>query len=129
MVSLIIKSKWAIVLAGICFLASACTPPSASSPTPTPEISPWGTVQTLAFAEYPSAPAVVGSDSTMFAWAGADPREARLYAQSSDAASPTILALKASAPLDLQLYPAAAERFHLLWRDDVEGKTHFHNSL
>jgi hypothetical protein len=86
-------------------------------------------VHRLAFAEYPSAPAVVDNGVTMFAWAGADPQEARLYAQSADAASPTILALKASAPLDLQLYPAANGRFHLLWRDDVEGEPHLYYGL
>jgi hypothetical protein len=112
----------------MCLLA-ACNPTAFQSPIPTLESSPWGTVHRLAFAEYPSAPAVVENGTTMFAWAGADPQEARLYAQSADAAKPTILALKASAPLDLQLYPAANDRFHLLWRDDVEGSPHLFYGL
>lgn len=106
-----------------------CTPASLTPPPPTPEASAWGTVNRLSFAEYPSAPAVVTNGVTMFAWAGADPQEARLYAQSADASSPTILALKAFAPLDLQLYPAVNERFHLLWRDDVEGQPHLFYGL
>lgn len=118
-----------MLLAWMCFLVSACTPSTNASPPPTPERSSWGTVQTLAFSEYPSAPAVVANGVTMFAWAGTDNREARLYAQPAAAVSPTILALKASAPLEVQMYPAAAGRFHLLWRDDVEGQLHLFYGL
>ena len=118
-----------MLLAWMCFLVSACTPSTNASPPPTPERSSWGTVQTLAFSEYPSAPAVVANGVTMFAWAGTDNREARLYAQPAAAVSPTILALKVSAPLEVQMYPAAAGRFHLLWRDDVEGELHLFYGL
>jgi len=118
-----------ILLAWMCFLVSACTASTNASPTPTPELSPWGTVHALAFSEYPSAPAVIADGVTMFAWAGTDAREARLYAHPADAASPTILALKASAPLEVQMYAAAAGRFHLLWRDDVEGQLHLFYGL
>lgn len=119
----------AFIFAALMLLLASCMPPALQSPTPKPQLSPWGSVRRLAFAEYPSAPAVVDNGVTMFAWAGADPQEARLYAQSAEAASPTILALKASAPLDLQLYPAANGRFHLLWRDDVEGDPHLYYGL
>jgi len=107
-----------------------CTPtPTNSSATPTPPITPWGLIHTLALAESSAAPLGVDQGVMMFAWAGADAQEARLYAQSADAAAPTILALKAHSPLDVQMLPAANGRFHLLWRDDVEGTPHLFYGL
>lgn len=117
------------LLVGLCAV-SGCAPTPDSSPTPTSQTSPWGVVHTLASAEYRSAPAAVTNGAiTMFAWAGADMHESRLYAASMDAASPTILSLKVSSPLDVQIFAAAEERFHVLWRDDVAGEPHLFYSL
>lgn len=121
------RAGW-IIGTGMMLVIAACTPTSLSSPTRLPDIAPQDAVHTLAQADSPQAPAAAAHAVTMFAWAGADTQEPRLYAQ-SETGSPTILALKVTTPLDVMTYPAANDRFHLLWRDDVDGRLHLFYSL
>jgi hypothetical protein len=127
------------ILGGAWMLTAACQPPPTPPiPQATPAGLPWGAPKSLGQAESLSAPSIAFSPddsavsldgTTMFAWAGADAQESRLYAQSTEMTAPTILALKVTTPLDVTIVPSGSGYFHLLWRDDVEGKPHLFYSL
>lgn len=53
----------------------------------------------------------------MLAWASPDAEKMRLYARHAITGQPVILVLPAYSPLDVSLYPAQVNDFHLLWID------------
>ena len=120
----VLKSLRANKLAGlllICLLAACQT----AAPVQQVAESRWGPVREVAEAARRSAPAIWRNDGgqSFMAWSGTDEIEARLYALPADAEAPVILALGVSAPFDESLYPAAADRYHLLWLQPAPGRS------